>query len=138
MPQPTNNETYDHYINRCMIDNEMNSKHTNEKERYAVCQSFWKNSSTDKISFDYDGTLSTNKGKDIASATAGEIYIISARGNKDRILLTADKLGIPHDHVFAVGSNIEKINKIKELGIKRHYDNNPTVVNTLGKIGKLI
>ena len=138
MPKVTDNETHDHYINRCMSDNEMNTKHTNEKERFAVCQSFWKSSSSEKISFDYDGTLTTNKGKDLATITAGEIYIISARTNKEKMLAVADKLGIPHDHIFAVGSNIEKINKIKELGIKRHYDNNPTVISTLGKIGKLI
>ena len=52
-----------------------------------------------------------------------ELYIISARRDKKSMLAMADKLDIPHDRVYATGSNREKLLKIKELGIQKHYDN---------------
>ncbi len=91
-----------------------------------------------KISIDYDGTLSTSKGKELAKRLMSEgntIYIISARGDKAGMLATADELGIPHSRVFATGSNKAKAEKVKELNIKTHYDNNPDVVKSLPGIG---
>jgi len=46
-----------------------------------------------------------------------------------------DKLGIPHERIYAVGSNKAKIDKIKELNIIKHYDNNSSVIKQLGNIG---
>jgi len=54
------------------------------------------------------------------------------------MLTKADKLGIPESRVYATGSNENKIAKIKELGINKHYDNNKDVVDKLEGIGKLI
>jgi hypothetical protein len=54
------------------------------------------------------------------------------------MLNKAKELGIPESRVFATGSNKNKIAKIKELGINKHYDNNPDVINALNGIGKLI
>jgi soluble P-type ATPase len=50
----------------------------------------------------------------------------------------ANKLGIPMYRVFAEGSNEAKIEKIKALNIRTHYDNNPDVVREIPGIGKLI
>lgn len=136
MPYPNKGETKDHYMNRCINDSEMKSKHIDKFERYAVCSSMYRNSSSEKISFDYDGVLSTNAGKMLAENTAGNLYIISARSNKEGMLATAKKLGIPASNVYATGSNKAKIEKIKELGISKHYDNNPDVVNELKSKGK--
>jgi hypothetical protein len=47
MPSPRENETEDDFINRCMGDEEMNQKHPDRKERYAVCKSFWDNKGVD-------------------------------------------------------------------------------------------
>lgn len=91
-----------------------------------------------KTSFDYDGTLSTDKGKELARSTKGYIYIISARESKEGMISTAKELNIPLNRVYATGSNIAKIEKIYSLGIDLHYDNNQDVINKLGKIGKLI
>lgn len=91
-----------------------------------------------KISIDYDGTLSTSKGKELAKRLISEgndVYIISARGDKSGMLAVADELGIPHGNVYATGSNKSKEEKIKELNIKTHYDNNPDVVKALPGIG---
>ena len=86
----------------------------------------------EKVSFDYDGVLSTAKGKEKAMKQIEEgstVYIISARSDKEGMMGTAKKLGIPASRVFATGSNKAKVEKIKSLGIDKHYDNNPDVIN---------
>ena len=93
-----------------------------------------------KISFDFDDTLSTQRGQELAQKEidkGNELYIISARNDKEGMLAIADKLGIPHSRVFATGSNKAKIEKVKELGIERHIDNNSEVISKLpNRIGK--
>jgi soluble P-type ATPase len=84
--------------------------------------------------------LSTAKGKELAKRLISDkntIYIISARGSKDNMLTTAKNLGIPDSRIYATGSNKAKIEKIKELSINTHYDNNPDVIKELGRVGKL-
>lgn len=92
-----------------------------------------------KISFDYDGVLSTAKGTELALSLIknNELFIISARHSKDGLLNKADEIGIKHENVYATGSNNDKIRKIQELGIQRHYDNNPKVIEKLGQKGEL-
>jgi len=93
-----------------------------------------------KISFDYDSTLSTAKGTELAKrliAKGEDIYIISARHLKSGLLNKAKELGIPMNRVYATGSNVNKIAKIKSLKIVTHYDNNENVIKELGTIGKL-
>jgi len=53
------------------------------------------------------------------------------------MLNKAKELGIPLNRVYATGSNINKIAKIKSLNIKTHYDNNSNVIDKLEGIGKL-
>lgn len=92
----------------------------------------------DKVSIDYDDTLSTSRGKDLAKKLIAEgktVYIISARNELTGMLQTATELGIPESRVYATGSNKAKVEKIKELGISKHYDNNADVVKELGSIG---
>ena len=94
-----------------------------------------------KISFDYDGTLSTKKGFELAKKLINEgddLYIISARNSKQGMIGTSRSLGITPDKVFATGSNEAKIKKIKELKIITHYDNNSDVIKALGSTGKHI
>ena len=94
----------------------------------------------EKVSYDYDDVLSTDKGKIQAEAdvNAGKVvYIISARRSVDGMLATADKLGIPHSRVYATGSNKAKVEKVKSLGINIHKDNNPDVIKELNGIGKI-
>ena len=42
MPHPRKNEKQKAYISRCMGDKEMNQKHPDQKQRAAVCYSFWR------------------------------------------------------------------------------------------------
>ena len=92
-----------------------------------------------KISFDYDGVLTTEKGTDLALSLVkdNELFIISARHSKDELLKKADQIGIKHENVYATGSNNDKIRKIFELGIQKHYDNNDKVIEKLGNKGEL-
>jgi len=93
----------------------------------------------DKISFDYDETLTTPRGMELCKKKIEEgyiVYIISARQDKEPMFKRADELGIPHSRIFATGSNKNKIEKVKELGIKTHIDNNKDVVKELGSIGE--
>ena len=135
-----------------MGDEEMVSNYENTDQRYAVCESKWQEDkmtamerylrafATSKISFDYDEVLSTAKGKEKAAQLIKDgntVYIISARGHKDGMLKTAQELGIPESRIYATGSNKAKVEKIKELRIDTHYDNNPDVIKDLGRIGQL-
>ena len=44
MPKVQPKETHEHYIKKCMSSEEMQMKHPNQKERYAVCENLWKKS----------------------------------------------------------------------------------------------
>lgn len=87
-----------------------------------------------KISFDFDDTLNTKRGQELAIKEidkGNEVYIISARNHKEGMYEIADKLGIPHSRIFATGSNKAKVEKVRELSIDRHIDNNSEVIAKL-------
>ena len=152
MPNPQPSESHDDYIKRCMSDQESVDSFPNEEQRYAVCESKWDESKMSAfskfkrlklgraVSFDYDETITTSKGMTLARqwlAKGVDVYIVSARKNKEPMLNRAKELGIPSMKVFATGSNKAKIAKVQELGVEYHYDNNQDVINALGKQGKL-
>ena len=141
IPQPTSNESEKEFIKRCMDDSKMKDEYDID-QRYAVCQDAFKTKlAGEKISFDFDGTLSTKRGYEKAKQLineGAEVYIISARQNKDGMLAKANELDIPVGRVYAMGSNEAKIEKVKELGIVTHYDNNVEVVRSLKGIGAII
>ena len=92
-----------------------------------------------KVSYDYDGVLSTNAGKAKAKRDIAEgnlVYIISARGDKESMLGVAKDLGIPSDRVYATGSNKAKVEKVSSLGIEIHTDNNPDVITEVNALPK--
>ena len=94
---------------------------------------------SNEISIDYDDTLSTERGKALARRLIDmgfTLYIVSARNDKEGMLKTAREIGIPSDRVFATGSNLAKVRKVLELGVEKHYDNNPDVVKELGEVGE--
>jgi hypothetical protein len=139
IPTPKFGEEHVDFIERCMSDEIMLSEYPNEKQRIAVCASNIK-MAKEKVSFDYDGVLSTKAGSDLARSLTNKatIYIISARGHIDVMSSKAKELGINSSNVFATGSNKAKVQKILDLGISIHYDNNPDVIKELGSIGKLL
>lgn len=140
IPKPNSGESEKDFLQRCMSDSKMISEYEQE-QRAAVCRStYQENLAGKKISFDYDDTFSTQKGFDRASRLVEDgatVYIISARQEKDGMLARANKAGIPESRVYATGSNKAKVEKVKELGITKHYDNNADVVKELGEVGVL-
>jgi len=50
MPSPSPEENEQDFISRCMSSEEMKNKHPDNKERYAVCKSFWDNKSETDMS----------------------------------------------------------------------------------------
>lgn len=141
IPTPKPYERVNEFMQRCMSDDKMISEYDTE-QRAAVCRSaFEEKMASEKVSFDYDETLTTEKGMRLAEdwiSKGADVYIISARQEKDGMLSRAKALGINESNVYATGSNKAKIEKIKELNITAHYDNNAEVVKELGKIGRQI
>jgi len=136
-------ERKDAYISRC-IAYHIKEKGWDNKQAAAVCyqqaDEAFQIGEIDfsKVSFDYHETINTPRGQKLALQEiedGNDVYIISAAQDKNDLLALAEKLGIPESRVYATGSNEEKINKIKELGISRHYDNNNDVIDELGSIG---
>lgn len=81
-----------------------------------------------KVSIDFDDTLETDRGKELAKRLMSEgktVYIITRRQQSasEEVYKVADELGIPRSRVkFTNGSY--KWETIKHYGIGTHYDNN--------------
>ena len=136
---PTMGEPKDEFISRC-IAYVINEGKT-EDEAAGQCYGMWENRefAPDKVSFDWDDTLDTRGGKMLLEQELSRgslIYIISARSMTSKEMIDlANKYGFPASHIYTTGSNQEKVEKIKELGIKRHYDNNFRVIQDLDGVG---
>ena len=97
--------------------------------------SFSKEKFGGKVSFDYDGTLDTAKGRLKAKElikNGYDVYIVTARnkGESGPVYRMADQLGIPHDKVHFTNGR-PKSDTLKLLGIQKHYDNNPDVIDEI-------
>lgn len=89
---------------------------------------------SNKVSYDYDDVLSKQEYQDKAKqdiADGKTVYIISARNEIAGMKATAEEVGIPVTRIYATGSNKAKVQKIKELSIGVHYDNNPDVIDDI-------
>jgi len=91
----------------------------------------------EKVSIDYDDTLSTDRGKELAKKLLKEgkdVSIITRRqaDQLDAVYKTADALGIPHDKVHATNGAL-KWETIKKLGIEKHIDNNSKELDAINK-----
>jgi|GEM_PF-5376352 len=93
-----------------------------------------------KVSFDWDDTLSTDRGKKLFEEykkRGDQLYIITARSTPGSdIFQYANKMGILPNRIFATGSNKAKVEKVKELKISKHIDNNQSVIASLFGIGQ--
>ena len=79
----------------------------------------------EKVSFDFDGTLSQDKIKKIAEekiANGDEVYIITKRAEDDYVKGIAKELGIKASNVIFTNHK-PKWSFIKDFGIDKHYDN---------------
>ena len=88
------------------------------------------------ISFDYDGTLSTSKGKELAKKFISEgkdVRILTARNSQDDnsdLKSTATDLGI--DKIYYTNGR-DKWSFVLKYGIKEHYDNNKEQVDKINE-----
>lgn len=136
MVEKKSGESKDEFLGRC-IKYVVNEGKSNE-QAYAICINKWNMAAENKVSFDFDDTLNTEKGQELAKKEIennATVFIISARDSKEGMMDIANSLGIPSSRVYATGSNEAKVEKIKELGIEKHYDNNNDVIKALGSIG---
>lgn len=113
----------------CIYDTE---KKANEVWR-AILASGAYSADPQKVSYDYDNTLSTDKGKAQAQRdiSAGKtVYIITRRHRSEEVLNTAKELGIPASRVIFTNGAM-KWGAIKHLGIGTHHDNNQNELNLI-------
>lgn len=90
-----------------------------------------------KVSIDYDDTLSTEAGKELAKKMlkeGNEVSVITRRqaDQMDEVYNTAMELGIPKDRVYATNGEL-KWETIKKLGIEKHIDNNDKELEAITK-----
>jgi hypothetical protein len=134
---PSKGENEKDFIERCIkyvIDEGKDSD-----QAFAICNSLWKEHFVGGVSFDYDGVLTTSRGIDLLDASVARgtnVYIISARNDDAGLKEFASKHGVKVSNVFAMGSNKSKIEKVKQLDVSKHYDNNADVINELGSVGE--
>ena len=139
--EPKSGESQDEYVGRCvpvLID-----EGKDQDQAVAICISTYENMGKlefAKVSFDWDDTLSTSRGKKLFEEykkKGDTLYIITARRESGKdILQYANEMGIPDSRIFATGSNLEKVRKVKDLGITKHIDNNADVIQNLAGIGQ--
>ena len=138
---PRGDEEKNDFISRCIGDASMLTEFPQMEQRTAVCYSYWdkKNEfSFKKVSFDYDTVLTTSKGRNLLKnemARGNEVFIVSSRNTAPKELYDlVRELRISPTKVYTVGSQRNKIERIKGLGIETHYDNDPQVRNELREI----
>jgi hypothetical protein len=90
---------------------------------------------SNKVSFDFDDTLSTARGQEIAKRNIREgkqVYIITRRNeyNASEVYRMAEKLGILKSRVYFT-NGAYKWMTIKRLGIGTHYDNNQKEIDLI-------
>jgi hypothetical protein len=146
--KPEAGEDKQEFISRC-IAYLVKNEDKEQDQAAAMCYSMWDQDfadeykeqkfSGDRVSFDWDRSLTSQRGRSILEMElqrGNVIYIIS---DKNRVSLDmldfAREYNIPGNNVFALNSNIEKVKKVKDLGVRRHYDNDPNVIRDLQSVG---
>ena len=141
MPIPTKKkgEGDQDFLKRCMSDEKMKSEYTDEKQRFAVCAAQISLAADPLIvSFDYDDTLSTEKGYNKALdwiAKGATLYILTARckdGNNLDLIKRAKDLKIPLTKVIFT-CHQDKYKFIEDHSIDIHYDNNKEQVDKINQ-----
>jgi hypothetical protein len=89
----------------------------------------------EKVSIDYDDTLSTIKGQALAQRlinTGFDVHIVTKRNSNysAEVYQTAEKVGIAKDKVHFTNGQ-PKWRTLSRLGISRHYDNNPDEIKSI-------
>jgi len=99
----------------------------NEKETFRA--------NVNKVSFDFDDTLSTARGQEMAKRfifQGKQVFIITRRNeyNASEVYRMAEKLGILRSRVYFTNGSYKWMT-IKRLDIGTHYDNNIMEINLI-------
>ena len=89
----------------------------------------------EKVSIDFDDTLSTFKGQQLAERLMRQgfvVYVVTRRQNSQSadVYRIADKIGIPRQRVIFTNGKL-KWETLKRLGIRIHIDNNPEEIQAI-------
>jgi len=92
---------------------------------------------SNKVSFDFDGVLSTRKGQELArqkKLEGKQVYIITRRQQSAsaEVYKVADELRIPRSNVYFTNGKM-KWEKISVLNIGTHYDNNQQEIDIINR-----
>ena len=88
-----------------------------------------------KVSFDFDGTISTKRGQDMATKFMNEgkiVYIVTRRNEtmSGQVYKVAEKLNISKNKIIFTNGKY-KWEAIKKLDIGVHYDNNQQEIDLI-------
>jgi hypothetical protein len=88
-----------------------------------------------RVSMDYDETLSTSRGQQLAKrhiSLGDDVFIVTARQQSNGAIVyeMAQKLGIPKENVYFTGGR-DKWQMLRRLRIERHYDNNAEQISLI-------
>lgn len=89
----------------------------------------------EKISIDFDDTLGTPRGEALALHLISQgykVYVVTRRQKSmsAEVYEVSDKIGIPKDRVIFTKGKL-KWEVLKELGVKRHYDNSDIEIKAI-------
>jgi hypothetical protein len=89
----------------------------------------------EKVSVDFDDTLSTFKGQQLAERLIRQgysVYVVTRRQSSQsaEVYRIADKIGIPRQKVIFTNGKL-KWETLKRLGIRIHIDNNPDEIKAI-------
>ena len=91
------------------------------------------NADMQKVSYDYDDTITTDRGKILALKDiklGKKVYIISRRARNQEVLDFAKELGIPENRVIFTSGGMKWL-AVQHYGIGTHYDNNPREIELI-------
>lgn len=90
-----------------------------------------------RISYDFDDTLTTAKGQEMALndiKNGNDVLILTARQSSDsaEVFKIADELGIPHSNIHFTNGK-DKWSFVIRLHIDKHIDNNKEQIDKINK-----
>ena len=91
-----------------------------------------------RISYDFDDTLSTSKGQEMAIndiKKGNEVLILTARNERDNeeVFKVADRIGIKRSNIHFTNGK-DKWSFVIRLKIDKHIDNNKEQVDKINKL----
>jgi hypothetical protein len=136
---PNAGEGKDEFIGRCMGSAEMVGEFPQTDQRYAVCQSYWERKNEfalDRVGFEWE-VLQTENGLRLfkRELAGGNIPVLFVNGiPRQAVYDFLNEYRLPSSSINQYRTQLEKVDLVEKMGLKRHYDNNFQVRSLLGDI----